>query len=539
MGNANSTSLIKNITEMLSEQVVDLLNEQTLLSLQNQSVNIKDTKGDVIMKGNTFSGEANIDFESLMEAATTQTATQDIMQKISNQAESMNKDLNILQNANAYSELQNYVSSAISLSTGVVQKCTGGTTQSQSINVETTGGNVIVTNNTFKQTSSIISKCIQKSEVEQKSIQELQQTLDNSAKATNIGVNIWAIVALALISLLATVAPTLIATWGAGKVAGSVASSLAGSLGSKLGDILLKTVFIILLVVGIALIILYYTDKKNTIETISHKATIGMLENECGAVKSGKPSNVYNNVQDASKECLESDHIGFDFIKIGKNSAETTFYSSMNKQCQNSVKNSAATIQYIEVKKPFVALNIPKIDRKSYKFKDLLLNVTDGYLYMAKKTIKTKSKGDKTEELGWYPVSDEEGNSVRYIQPGVYTTTQVIFRYGEYDKTKDKIQKGDDKAIIKIPYLSQLSDNLLTPWVVVTDKGVEEKTPPNDFNYDAVNIKDIQNVSGFNVKVKKHGKFFMALSIAFIIVGTIGTTLQFIGGKKKTQMRIK
>jgi hypothetical protein len=511
MGNANSRSVNDNLTDMITDQTINIINDQTITALSSQSITIKDTKKDVIITDNTFTGNATIDFSSLMNAITSQKVQQELMQKITNQAEAVNKDLNLFQYSNSNAILKNYVEAAIILTTNSLQKCSATTTQSQMVDITTTGGSVYVTNNTFQTTSKLVGECIQNATAEQASIQKLDQTLTNTAKSLNQGVNIWAIVVLAIIALLFTCVPIVLGTW---EIEGTIMMII---------NILLKMLFLMFFLGGIILIILYLTEKKNTIVTSSGTQFISELRDQCGATE-GKRVPDFNNITDAGKECLHSGYAGFDFSSVdGK--TNTIFYSSMNPQCQNSVKNSSSDVQYIQVKAPKVGLSYPNLDEA--KFKDLFLNINDGYLYMAKK--KQQESDDKNVSLTWYPVKDSSNQNVKYLPEdkiGNINVANIKFKYGDVT-----YPDNDDDIYITIPYLSTLNNNLSYPWTLTAKNAVsEEKIPPDEFNYEVVDNSKVQNVSGFNIKIKKHSAFFLAIGISLTIVGVIGTCFQFFGG---------
>ena len=518
MGNTNSTSVIKNTTEMITNQVVNMVSNQDVTSLQTQGITVKDAKSDVVISGNTFSQNAYIDFSSVMNAITQQEAQQDIMIQLQNEAKSMNKDLNLFQFADANAVVNNYVNATVNLTTNIVQNCAAASTQSQKISVETAGGKVSITNNTFEQLNKMFSQCLYSATSDQKSMQKMQELIDNKASAVNEGVSIWAIVILAIVALLFMCAPIFIGVW-----------ALEHTI-MVIIKVILQLIFVLLFFAGVILITMYYVMKENVIRLTPNQATIEQLKDQCQAIPTTKdPIKSYNNAEDAGNQCLEQKYKGFDFVTIGENSSPlTTFYSSMTSQCQNSVNSSELENPYIKIKEPVVLNQLP--DPKSRTYKDLVLNCDDGVMYMCLKN------SDNVQV--WSAVQDSKGKTVLWV-PEKYDTGNVAFIYGNNKLPEGSLEKG--KFFIQIPYITK---DVSTPWrVYCTDNNCIVKgwgyeiSPPPYFSYTG-DVK-YQTVSGFNVKEKKYSVFIMVLGCIFLPIGIIGTILQFKNTKKKNPIQMQ
>lgn len=523
MGNTNSNSVINNTTEMITNQVINMVSNQDVTSLQTQGITVKDAKSDVVISGNTFSQNAYMDFSSVMNTITQQEAQQDIMIQLQNEAKSMNKDLNLFQFADANAVVNNYVNATINLTTNIVQNCAAASTQSQKISVETAGGKVSITNNTFDQLNKMFAQCLFSATSDQKSMQKMQELIDNKASAVNEGVSIWAIVVLAIVALLFMCAPVFIGVW-----------ALEHTI-MVIIKVILQLIFVLLFFAGVILITMYYVMKENVIRLTPNQATIEQLKDQCQATPTTKePVKSYNNAQDAGNQCLEQNYKGFDFVTVGDNSSPlTTFYSSMNPQCQNSVNSSELENPYIKIKEPVVLNQLP--DPKSRAYKDLVLNCKDGVMYMCLRN---------TDNVQVWSAVQNNDKDVTWVPQG-YDTGNVAFIYGNNKLPEGSLEEG--KIFIQIPFITK---DVSTSWrVYVTDKSITqnqtytsdlwgiEKSPPPYFSYTG-DVK-YQTVSGFNVKEKKYSVFIMVLGCIFLPIGIIGTILQFKNTKKKNPIQMQ
>lgn len=249
MGVANTKNVVNNTVSAIASVSSTIVADQNTQSTQQQIIRVDNTEGSVIIKGNTQIQKATIDMQALMNSFTSQKASQDVTNSVSQSAKSLVSGLNFGQIANAQNEINNYVSAALTISNNVSQNCSLSVGQSQEITVTSTRGDVRVEDNTQKQFGDIFQKCVQEVTANQEAFQTLQNTLDQSASATAQGLSEWAIVAMALIGLLSIVLPIVIG-------------------GISLAKIILVALFALMAIGGLVLIVLYFFIPPETIVTV-------------------------------------------------------------------------------------------------------------------------------------------------------------------------------------------------------------------------------------------------------------------------------
>lgn len=516
MGNAQTTNTINNISNILTTETVNNIQSQSGKQIQSQGIVVKDTDidGKIIIKGNKMNQTGTITMESLLKATQSQQAQQEIMQKLSQLAESTNKQLNLMQNAESSNNLNNVINATIKVSSNTLQSCASMQTQNQSILVEQSKAKeLIITDNGFQQIIQAFSKCIENSSSIQSTTQSLSTTLEQTAKATNSGVSPWALVALAFIGLLVLALPMIEVIWGATSVISVFLKAL------------LQFVFVILLVLGIVFIILYFRLKKKVISSVSNKTLISELKAQCNGqlVELGKNQS-FSDVDSLGKFCLENNYEAFDFVKLKDeiNASVINVYKTVNPQCKNSVSSSPG-ISFIIIEPPIIlskTSNNPADDSVSEN--QTVLDLSDGNLSYVTK----KSDDSDSNELEYVFVAN-------YIAANKYKDTDITFIHGTDISSLNASQFKPNGVTIAIPLITE---KVSAQWKVFTSEtNYDEKKPPKKYSYMANDQQIVQ--SGFVEEKKRFDKSILIMSICFIVFGGLATFYQVLQATPKSRQR--
>jgi len=508
MGAASSTNVSNETLSAITTIATKMMNNQNVSSLQGQGIIVKNAQSDVIISGNHFNQSITINFEALLKAISTQSAQQDLMQEISQVATSLNKQLNLFQFSDSENIINAYLNATIDLSTNITQACVAVAQQSQTISIDTVGGVVKVTDNTFTQTQSIMSKCLFDSLSNSDALQKVQQATDQSAKATNEGVNIWAIVIMMILGLLMLILPELLPLFIVEKAAADVVK------------IFLDMFFILMIIAGIVLIACFATMTKNIISLDGDVAPISATPECAGTV--AKTTREFKNPADAGSACLHDKYDAYDF-----RDGETTFYSSVSASCQNillskQIKTKPSIVPKIT---PTIFTNLPNPENFSYKDVIVLL---DGKLYYC------NLKGD-TDEKVWSVVKNADDSEVIYFSLPDPTPDQVQIAYSIPTF-------WPSETIRVIIYAPPASEPIGTEYRVYTNQTdiskFVSKPPPPLYNYQPNPDLKTTQWTGFNIVVRRLNNVYLWVGLILIIVGFFGVLIQLITRKKSIKKKI-
>ena len=510
MGAGISTNTANQYLNAVTKIATNVLNDQKVSSLQGQGIIVKNAESDVIISGNHFNQSVSINLSALLKAISTQSAQQDLMQQLSQLAESTNKQLNLFQYSDANNTMNNYLSATIDLTNNIQQNCASLAKQDQTIVVDTAAGVVQVTNNTFNQTGSIISSCMMDSTTSSDAVQKAQQQADQSAKATNVGINIWALVAGAIVGLLFLILPELLPIIGLEFAA------------AKVVKIVLSMFFVLVFLAGIILIAVFFSKKKSIISLNGDVLPISSVS-ECGAVAVSK-SDDYKNPEDAGNACIDKKYAAFDF---NLDTHHTEFYSKVSDRCENVLINGKSTAQPRVVPKinPTLFENLP--DAKQSKYKDVIL-MTDGKMYYCNQ--------NESNENVWSPVVDASGNPIQYFNiPGIKSNeAKIIYA--------DPVSwpSTDYKVLIQV---SSINEPAITEYKIYTDpanvKNYTSKPPPPIFNYGVNDNEKITMWSGFRKEVGALSKTYLWIGVILLIIGIVGVIIQIMRMSKSSGVSAK
>lgn len=322
----NATKIVLNAVAKISSEIIQT---SIVTSDNSQIISISDTKGDVIISGNTFIQMATINTKALFEALAQNDAQQKLAVELAQSAKSLTSGLNIGQFSSAENDIDTFVSTSIDIISKIGQTCNASSNQYQKIQVQTTQGDVKIVNNVFSQISVILSECVESSVNKSSTFQSVVEKFQQDASATSQGLSEWGIIAI--IALIIGVP----------------------SIGTIVfGKELMKNIFPMMILAGIIMTIIYYVMKTQTMKI---KAYSNLIENTpaCEAQSSTQTSTSYATVDAAAKYCnSDANCVAFDwkgssidnkgtYTKI--NTPQSKFYTSVDDDCRNSITTDNMT----------------------------------------------------------------------------------------------------------------------------------------------------------------------------------------------------
>lgn len=365
---SNSVKLVINAVAKISSKIV----QDTHISYDaRQVIFIKDTKGDVVIRGNKMIQNAYVNMQALFNAMSSESAQQNLALELAQSAKALTSGLNLGQYSQASNDLDIFVQTSIELTTEISQYCAEMVKQEQVIRIEHTIGSVIIENNLFEQVATLFENCLQTSISNSEALQAIILKLTQDSSATSQGISEWAIVA---IMALVIGAPTV----------GAIA----------IGKDILKFLFPIMLIAGVVMLIIYYATKK---QVMVMKAYSTFIENAPGCLAAPyhpKPSLEFGSAEAAGNNCNNSqDCVAFDWKGLNvtdtgswtlTNPPETRFFTSVSSDCRSDVTND--NVNTLRAPVIFSGLNPPPsslpgvikgdcwIDTTTSKWYQLVLN---------------------------------------------------------------------------------------------------------------------------------------------------------------------
>jgi len=259
MGAALSNNVTNNTVSAVSNVASSIVSNSSNTLTQQQIIRVDNTGGNVTIKGGKQSQTAELDMSALMSAFTSQTASQSIVNELTQSAKSLVSGLNIAQASIAVNQVRNYLSASMNLVSNISQSCRASVGQTQQIIVTNTTGNADVLNKTQEQMSGIFTKCVQNASNGQSAVQSLQNTIDQSADATAQGLSEWALILMPILLLLSIGLPVAIG-------------------GAMVANMIMIIIFVGMVIAGIGLLI-YAALLQETMITVPFSTGIDEL---CG-----------------------------------------------------------------------------------------------------------------------------------------------------------------------------------------------------------------------------------------------------------------
>lgn len=309
MGGSVTKNIVNSAVDVMAKTSSSIINGQQISTEQNQMINVSRTDGDVLISGNHLNQEVNINMEALLTAMSTTEVRQKLAVELAQAAKSITKGINLFQFSNAQNELNSAINAVIDTTIRINQQCASNISQTQSINVDLTNGNVVITDNTMNQLGNIFTKCIQETITNSAAIQDIASKFEQEAVAKSIGFSLWE-----LFMIIAVIAVAMIM---------GVAAP---------ASFLIKSIFIFVLLAGIVCIVLSFVTTKEEV-SFSGMLFSNLLSNtpNCGAIPKGPASTAYETSGLAQVACeKDNECVAFDWHGMDINPDDTTQYTNVS-----------------------------------------------------------------------------------------------------------------------------------------------------------------------------------------------------------------
>jgi hypothetical protein len=271
-------SISSNVTNLVTNAVVRTSNEivQTAHATNNESIiiNIKDTKGDVIISGNTIRQVLQINMSALSQALNSSDNNIKLDQQIAQMAKAIISGLNLAQLADANNTVDSLIKTCIEIKNVTTQSCMLNTSQNINVTVEGTKGNVSIVNNEFSQLATSIQSCVERAVSNNKNLQDISSTIQQASTSEAKGLS------LAMIALII------------------VAMALTGVGGVYAGS---KIIFPAVLIGSIVSFVMYFQWTIHDVSSYSFVEKTISESNDCSIAKSAQED--IGSAKDASEKC--------------------------------------------------------------------------------------------------------------------------------------------------------------------------------------------------------------------------------------------
>lgn len=251
MGSSVSKNVSSIVTNAISKISSDIVQNSRVSTDSTQVISVSDITGNVSIDGNVSSQTATLNMNALFEALSSSENQQKILFEVAQQSKSLTKDLNLVQYADSNNTISTMVNATASILSTISQTCKIFSTQTQEINIERVVGNVNITNNIQDQITRIFSQCTEKAVSENKQLQDVVSSLNQTATSTTEGLSAWAL---------------------AGIVAAVLGIPIIGA--SVALPKILKFLFPLILLTGVIFIVLYTTKTKEEMKLTAYSTFI-------------------------------------------------------------------------------------------------------------------------------------------------------------------------------------------------------------------------------------------------------------------------
>lgn len=364
----NATKVVVNAVAKISSKIMQ---DTQITSDSSQIIYIRDTKGDVVIRGNKMIQRAYVNMQALFNAMASSTAQQNLSLEIAQSAKALTSGLNIGQFSMANNDLDVFISTSIDIATTISQTCSEAIKQNQEIIVEHTMGSVTIENNLFDQAANLFSSCIETSISNSSAMQSIIMKLQQDSSATSQGLSEWA-----LIGLIAVV----------------LGIPAAGAV--FIGKDILKFIFPLMTVAGIVMIIVYYAKKKQNIPV---KAYSKFIENTSECLPDPLHPPVVHNYESVaaagdfcmkSSDCAAFDWKGLDISQTGSftlvKPPETKFYKSVQPNCRSLIQDD--NVDMVRTPVVYIGAGNPPDSIPNLIKGDIWINTTTTMWYQLTKT---------------------------------------------------------------------------------------------------------------------------------------------------------
>lgn len=484
MGAAVSTNVASVTMNSIATVATNVINKSINSSGQSIIITFKSDNGNIIISNNKFIQAATINTNTLLSAMTSSDVQQQLMQKLSQTAQSLVSGLNLGSYAQANNLISSYMNAVINISTNIKQYCDQKLSQTVSIDATTQNGNIVFDNNTISQVANLFSNCVLEALTQNQAIQNLQQQIDQSTKATAQGLSLTGSVIFAVVALvIAAISITIPLAFAVGKI--------------------FKYLSIFLAIVGIALIIYYFFSGQPSMSATEFSLGYSSTPS-CNATVS--TNTTYPDPPTAGNACLSDKKCaGFDWTPDQK----TIMLSSIgNPNCDIiSPTNNPFVL------KPVVYVGNGAPTGNSGRTGDIYVDTNiSGY--------------------GNYYIKPSSTNWSESLQPNGNIFTAINYKYNVLPIVPVNVGSPPFPNITQSSYVLQYGVNYNSIEAFYTDG-------KNSQDLGQIQISPISNVPPSNsvnwsgIKVDGKNKLFLYIGIALLIIAIIGFIASFFGKKEQ------
>jgi hypothetical protein len=482
MGGAVSSNVMNVVVNAVAKITSDITQKIKLSYDSSQIIYIKDTHGDVIIRGNKMIQKASLNMKALFAALSTSSAQQNLALEVSQLAKSLVSGLNLGQFSEADNDMNLLINTTIEITTKIGQECAVMAEQNQEIWVEHTIGSVTIENNLMEQMANVMESCIEDAVNNSQAIQDIILKLKQDSSATAEGLSAWVLVAMFGILIGVPV--------------------IGGVVGGKA---VLQYLFPIMAVVGVILLMVYYFYYT---EIIVMKAYSTFIENTDACLfEPPKPiiDTTFANAVTAGNHCMQDTScVAFDWKALNVTNTgaytnvippQTKFYTSVSNECMSDIKQD--NVSMLRVPVVYVGAGPPPAT---------IPNILDGDCYIDLTTSE------------WYQLKSNWFHNQAIID--------VKFTKVSVGKTVPQATDPGNDGDFIIVYVQNAPeyfntykrDKIWTFYKQVSGPGLYAAAPA------------ATNGSGF--KVIHRTEWLLYSGIGAVVLGILGTIIVFVYGKK-------
>jgi hypothetical protein len=509
MGASSSSNVSNETINAITDVSTSIMNNSSAKSLQTQSILVEcvsseDTPCDIVISDITQTASATVDMSAVMTSMNSSSAQQDLISQLTQSASSITSGINLAQFSDANNEMFAYLSASIDIATNISQECSASIDQQQSITVNVqNGGNITITDVTQKQFADIWSQCLLNSINSSTAVQDLQNTVDQSASAKSQGISEWALVAMMICGLLVIVVPIAVG-------------------GSELISAVTKLFFPIIFVTGAVLMYMYYSSQGTSVAMYSmskgfkEKAGCTTSSSYDTTTKYAQPTDVADDIKsDPNKEYIAFDWqgwtVGTDGSLTQLDTPVTTLYRSLaSKDCTPDTDDTKL------YERP--TFSVAATCATDAQDGDICINTGDGHTY-----IFEEGSGWIIANTDWADASDVKNGA------------KVVFDLSSPTSS----DTADYWLVTSNPSQIALWTKAGGSWSNTTTYTKSDSAPgyrvtmPIYYLPDKSSVDGITNTSGKLITTKK--SWMLTIAIICMVVGFLGSMFSFMGGSKKNK----
>ncbi|UUY86204.1 hypothetical protein [Largemouth bass virus] len=204
MGAAESVNSVDIVTKAYAEIMTNLVTDQNITADQNQVFSIDHVSGSVVVSGTTFTQKLVVNLSSLMKALTTQSAQDQLVDNIAQQAQAAVSGLNLAQYAYVSNNIDRLITACVKMATDMRVSCTAKVSMTQSFNISNVTGDVTVTDVKLDQFSQLLSSCAMDASVNNVQLRDIISQIKQRGDATVTGLNPLALIAIVVLVMVGT-----------------------------------------------------------------------------------------------------------------------------------------------------------------------------------------------------------------------------------------------------------------------------------------------------------------------------------------------